>query len=70
MVAIHRAWNAQQRSRGITMFFEALSNGTIGPHNQSRITNSPIAHLAIVWAKVPQENNTIRGFILENVIPA
>ncbi|KGG51435.1 mitochondrial glutaryl-CoA dehydrogenase [Mitosporidium daphniae] len=30
-----------------------------------RITNSPIADLAVVWAKVPQEKNAVRGFILE-----
>ncbi|KAM0683466.1 hypothetical protein MDAP_001032 [Mitosporidium daphniae] len=29
------------------------------------ITNSPIADLAVVWAKVPQEKNAVRGFILE-----
>lgn len=32
-----------------------------------RITNSPIADLAVVWAKVPQEKNAVRGFILEKV---
>jgi glutaryl-CoA dehydrogenase len=29
------------------------------------ITNSPIADLAVVWAKVPQEDNRIRGFVVE-----
>lgn len=29
------------------------------------ITNSPIADVFIVWAKVPEENNVVRGFILE-----
>ena len=29
------------------------------------ITNSPIADLAIVWAKLDVEDNTIRGFIVE-----
>ena len=30
-----------------------------------RITNSPIADVFIVWAKADNENNRIRGFILE-----
>jgi len=31
----------------------------------SRITNSPIADVFIVWAKNKSEDNRIRGFILE-----
>lgn len=29
------------------------------------ITNAPLAHLAVVWAKVVDEDNRIRGFIVE-----
>ncbi|MDE0840816.1 MAG: acyl-CoA dehydrogenase [Porticoccaceae bacterium] len=29
------------------------------------ISNSPFADVMVVWAKVPDENNSIRGFILE-----
>ena len=31
----------------------------------SRITNSPVADVFIIWAKNVAENNKIRGFILE-----
>jgi glutaryl-CoA dehydrogenase len=34
------------------------------------ITNSPIAHLAVVWAKLEEENSTaIRGFLVERGTP-
>ena len=33
--------------------------------NISRITNSPVADVFIVWAKCDRDNNRIRGFILE-----
>ncbi len=29
------------------------------------ITNAPIAHIAVIWAKVKNEDNRIRGFIVE-----
>ncbi len=29
------------------------------------ITNSPIADIAVVWAKVTDENDTVRGFVVE-----
>ena len=33
------------------------------------ITNSPISHLAVVWAKVEDEDNRIRGFVVERGTP-
>ena len=33
------------------------------------ITNSPLAHLAVVWAKVIDEGNKIRGFVVERGTP-
>jgi glutaryl-CoA dehydrogenase len=33
------------------------------------ITNSPIAGLAVVWAKLQDENNAIRGFVIERGTP-
>ena len=33
------------------------------------ITSSPIADLAVVWAKVIDEDNRIRGFIVERAMP-
>lgn len=33
------------------------------------ITNSPLAHVAVVWAKVIDEENKIRGFIVERGTP-
>ena len=33
------------------------------------ITNSPLAHLAVIWAKVVDEGNKIRGFVVERGTP-
>ena len=33
------------------------------------ITNSPIAHLAVVWAKDKSDNDRIRGFVIERGTP-
>ena len=35
-------------------------------HHSTRITNSPIADLFVVWAKT-QDDDEVRGFLLEKV---